>query len=388
MSRPTTRPDAALRRAARRFGLLAAALLLLAPGPGAAGAHPNSLSSSRLEVSGNTAVLRFRAQVLSFVEVYPELDANGDQRVDEGEVRALEPLLFEELLTAYRLFPVDAAGTAASEALGGVPISVELVAGDRDLGLGFEWGALDFEVLFQPEATLEGLELAVDLFPLTSPDHIDYTTVAWNDRPEEIVVFERWSPVQRVPSPKPRTFLPFLRTGFDHILGGWDHLAFLAALVLGALSLKDIVWLVTGFTVAHSLTLALVVTDAVDVSGHEPLIEAAIALSIAWVGADVALHAKRKRTRWIEALVFGLVHGMGFAGFLRQSLVSQDAIALPLVGFNLGVELGQLLVVAGLALVLLAARRRDEDFLAPLPLRRAGGIAIAALGLYWFFARL
>ena len=100
---------------------------------------------------------------------------------------------------------------------------------------------------------------------------------------------------------------------------------------------------------------------------------------------------KLERARWIEAFVFGLIHGLGFVGFLAQSLLNERSKGTALFAFNLGVELGQILVVVLIALLLrLVPRRREENdpFLAPLWLRRAGSVAVAALGFYWFFERI
>ena len=120
--------------------------------------------------------------------------------------------------------------------------------------------------------------------------------------------------------------------------------------------------------------------------------ELAIALSIAYV-ALLNLLSPAPSSRWLEALVFGLVHGFGFAGFLGDLLFFERSIAGPLVAFNLGVELGQLcaVVLAGVLLTFLPGDRRsaraERDWLAPRWLRLSGSVAIALAGLYWFAAR-
>lgn len=331
-------------------------------------------------------MLRLRAQVLSFLEVYPELDANGDGQFDEPELAQFEPLLFDELAQHFRLaIPGPEGGEVALEPQ---LVSLRLLEPTLELGGGYEWGALDFELFFSSPNPIDSLILDVHLFEDTSPDHIDYLNVHWRDRDPEIVVSDHFQRRHVVPSPKPRTFLPFLRGGFRHILGGFDHLAFLGALLLTAAAWRSLLWLVTGFTVAHSATLALVSTGLADTRGYESLIEAGIALSIAWVAADLAVHPDRRRTRWPEALGFGLLHGLGFAGFLRGSLLARDSVAVPLLSFNLGVELGQILVLVPLALLVGALGPRDPEHLAPRWLRRSGGLLLAVAGLFWFFQRL
>ena len=179
--------------------------------------------------------------------------------------------------------------------------------------------------------------------------------------------------------------------GWRHILSGWDHLAFLAALLLATRSARGLLGVITAFTVALSVTLALSTLGYVHLGPRADLVEAAIALSVAYVAAETLLFPRTVRSRWPEAFLFGLVHGLGFAGFVQESLVREEARALALVAFNVGVELGQVAVVLALLLLLRAvpdARRAEREFLAPEGLRRGGSAVIVVLGLAWFFARL
>jgi len=183
----------------------------------------------------------------------------------------------------------------------------------------------------------------------------------------------------------------FLRMGTDHILSGWDHLAFLAALFLSTRGLRALIGVVTAFTLAHSVTLGVASMTEVDLPSR--MIETVIALSIAYVAADNLMRPKA-RSRWPEAFVFGLVHGLGFAGFLGQSLLAAPSQTSALIGFNLGVEAGQLAVVFALALAFALIPRSPEaleegevPFLAPAWTRRAGNTVLVVLGLYWFAER-
>ena len=141
--------------------------------------------------------------------------------------------------------------------------------------------------------------------------------------------------------------LRFVRLGFDHILSGIDHLLFIFCLVIPFRRLRPLVLIVTAFTVAHSITLiASAMGYAPDALWFPPLIEVLIALSILWMALENIVGAKLDR-RWLVAFGFGLVHGFGFSFILRQSLQFAGAhLATSLVGFNIGVELGQLLVLA------------------------------------------
>ncbi len=161
------------------------------------------------------------------------------------------------------------------------------------------------------------------------------------------------------PPPVAETLWVFGLLGAEHIAVGWDHLAFLLALVLGCGRLRRLLAVVTGFTVAHSVTLGLGATGLVEL--HPALVEPVIALSIA-VAAGLALYRLRRgtldhpgsgmssQTGLAAPLAicfgFGLVHGFGFAGLLAERLPAGADRLWPLLGFNLGVELGQVALVA------------------------------------------
>lgn len=141
--------------------------------------------------------------------------------------------------------------------------------------------------------------------------------------------------------------LRFVELGFDHILSGIDHLLFILCLVIPFRRTRPLIAIVSSFTVAHSITLiASAAGLAPDALWFPPLIEVLIALSIVYMALENIVGAKMQR-RWLIAFGFGLVHGFGFSFALRQSMQFAGAhMALSLVSFNLGVELGQLLVLA------------------------------------------
>jgi len=152
----------------------------------------------------------------------------------------------------------------------------------------------------------------------------------------------------------------YLVLGIEHILGGVDHLLFVLSLLLIVRGFKPIALTITSFTLAHSLTLAAATLGFVHVPG--PPVEAAIALSIVFVAAEVVrgLHGEpglTARAPWLVAFTFGLLHGFGFAGALAEVGLPQKAIPVALLTFNIGVELGQLLFVAAvIGVVALFAR--------------------------------
>ena len=134
-----------------------------------------------------------------------------------------------------------------------------------------------------------------------------------------------------------------LRLGFEHILAGWDHLLFLLALVLPGGRLGAFVRIVTAFTIAHSLTLAVSALGLINVPAAP--VEALIALSIAWVAAENLIRVRPMSRRWVVAFAFGLIHGFGFSTVLRDIGLPRDALLSSLMWFNLGIEFGQLLVL-------------------------------------------
>ena len=178
------------------------------------------------------------------------------------------------------------------------------------------------------------------------------------------------------------TFVP---AGVHHILIGPDHILFLIGLLLLGGGGWTLVRIVTAFTIGHSITLSLAALDLV--SPPPTLIEPAIALSIVFVGADNLLVGTRGRDvrAWI-ALVFGLVHGFGFAYVLREFGLPREALAWSLFSFNLGVEIGQLVVVLAVAGALAFIRQRDQ--VAAQRLAFVGSIVVIAAGGYWFVQRV
>jgi hydrogenase/urease accessory protein HupE len=197
----------------------------------------------------------------------------------------------------------------------------------------------------------------------------------------------------------------YLLLGVEHILSGVDHLLFVLALLFLVGNWRRLVATVTAFTVAHSITLAAATLGLVNVP--QAPVEAAIALSIMFVAAEI-LRATRgeagvaKRFPWVVAFAFGLLHGFGFAGALKEVGLPEQDIAVALLFFNLGVEAGQLLfiaaVVAALALITRVTRTaraagssdrlQREPWHAELILRKPVAYAIGSLAAFWVIQRV
>ena len=199
-----------------------------------------------------------------------------------------------------------------------------------------------------------------------------------------------------------RSALVYLRLGVFHILTGYDHLSFLMALLLGAAldsrttarseaaaaPARQALWgtakVISAFTVAHSITLILQVLRPGWMSTR--WVEPAIAFSVAYVGLE-NLIPRPPRHRWLLVFGFGLVHGLGFASVLQEIGLPRRGVVLSLLSFNVGVEIGQLLVLAiTLPLIVGAARRSPRRF--ERWGLQLGSAAIAAFGTIWLVARL
>lgn len=177
--------------------------------------------------------------------------------------------------------------------------------------------------------------------------------------------------------------LRYLILGFEHIIPeGLDHVLFVLGLFLLSTRLKPLLWQVTAFTVAHSVTLALAIYGIVDLPSH--IVEPLIALSIAYVAIENLATSKLKPWRPAVVFLFGLLHGMGFAGVLRELGLPRDDFAEALVLFNVGVELGQLAVIL-IAFLMVGWFRNRPWFRKAIVIPASSAIAIT--GLYWAIAR-
>jgi HupE / UreJ protein len=182
----------------------------------------------------------------------------------------------------------------------------------------------------------------------------------------------------------PVDFKSFIFLGLEHILTGYDHLLFVLSLIALGGSLRYLLKVVTAFTLAHSVTLALTTLGIIALPGR--IIESGIALSIAYVAAENIFSRNKsglERSRWIITFVFGLLHGMGFAGLLGEMNLSTSSLPVALVGFNLGVELGQLAVVIPAFLLL----RWLERWKIGSQIRWSASAFAIVAGLYWFVER-
>ncbi len=356
----------------------------------AAGAHPSSLSRTQIRVAGPRATVELRFQALSLLEARPEFERVRDGFLDAEELAAARAEIETYLLAELRLLRVVA---GREEPLRG---QVFALTSEDPARLGpLDLQNVEVQFLFEAQEDLEVLVVESQLFHETNPWHQDFTTVEWNGDAPVHHTFEgaetRWR-FEPAHVRRPGVFTVFLRLGIEHILGGYDHQAFLLALLVASRRVRSLVGVVTAFTVAHSITLGVAALGLVHLPSR--FVELAIALSIAYVACDNLLR-RAARDPWLEAFAFGLLHGLGFAGFLGAALSGEPLIVTALFGFNLGVELGQLALVSACLLgfaVLFRRWRRARDGashpgLVPPAVRDGVSVVVALAGFYWFCER-
>jgi len=180
-------------------------------------------------------------------------------------------------------------------------------------------------------------------------------------------------------------FSIYVIAGFEHILPkGLDHILFILGIFLLSLKLKLLVWQVTMFTLAHTITLGLSINGIINVPAY--IVEPLIALSIAYIGLENSFSKSLQNSRLFIIFCFGLLHGMGFASVLTDFGMPADSFVMALISFNIGVELGQLAIIT-LAFALVGYWFRNKAWYRQVIIIPASA-TIATIGLYWTYDRI
>jgi hydrogenase/urease accessory protein HupE len=347
--------------------LLALALLAVAL---PAFAHRVGISRGEYRADGDSlqATLTFARPEL--IAAVPGLDANDDGRLSEDEVARGRGLLATTLVGGLQVR--TAKGDCRGELERAALTTYDGVA--VDLHYRCPQASQQFHVRL---SLLSALSIGHrHLASVLSGDYAGAATrVVYEGSPEFEVGAQPAASDQRVAG-------PLFALGVEHILTGFDHLMFLFGVILVGRNLRSLLLAITAFTLAHSVTLGVA---ALGVWAPSPsLVEPAIALSIVYVGIENWFVADASR-RWLLTFPFGLIHGFGFAGALREIALPSAQVPLALLSFNLGVETGQVLVLA-LVLPILFRLRRGEWF-ARTGVRYASTL-VAIAGLVWFVQRV
>jgi hydrogenase/urease accessory protein HupE len=230
----------------------------------------------------------------------------------------------------------------------------------------------------------ESIALGSPLFP-ERPDDTTVVLVYRGERLAERIMLNAAHPSATVGESRAATVRRFVEMGILHILSGPDHILFLLGLILAGGTVRQLLGVVTAFTVAHSVTLSMTALGVASLSPR--VVEPLIALSILVVGLENLLRRKADfGVRAGLAFGFGFFHGFGFAGALADVGLPRTGIAWSLASFNAGVEIGQGCILLAVLPVLAAIRSRGEDSIRMVT--RFASVAIAAAGAIWFVGRL
>jgi hydrogenase/urease accessory protein HupE len=329
--------------------LLALALVLgLLLSPGSSAAHDELVSTSDVAIETQAIVWRVEVGFLGLRKavVLP------DREMDEKDLSN-----HERDIVDYLSRGVDV--VADGRRLVGQPIALEPIYEPSFVTGRPQISRVALVIRFASNVPIQAVTTRVQFFSDLTSLHRALIRVSRNHSSEEHVLLGPSDLVlaQRVAPPMFWSGLPdFLRWGMFHIFIGYDHIAFLVGLLLAAKRLPEVFKVVTSFTLAHSVTILLSALDIVRIPSR--LTEIMIAASIVYVGFEnIYGSARGYRHRWLLAFGFGLVHGLGFATELRARLAAlAGPILLPVISFNLGVEIGQLVIVALLFPLLCWAR--------------------------------
>lgn len=356
----------------RRAVLALGAVLLVSLGGLAAplAAHPAPFSFADIRLAPGE--LEFTLVVHVF-DVAHELQVNPPERVLDPAVLNAHGSAITELLRSRLQIAVNGTQLTGGEWTAPVPLP--------------ERQAVQFHARYPINDAPASVVVNTTLFPY-DPSHQtflnfyergDLTWQAILDR--DHVEFEYFAGTRQGVLAVIGKFVP---AGIHHILIGPDHLLFLVGLLLLGGSIRRLVLVVTAFTVAHSITLSLAALNTFTPPSY--IVEPAIALSIMYVGIDNLMVGRGRDVRIWIAFAFGLIHGFGFASVLREMGLPSRALGWSLFSFNLGVEIGQLLVVVIVASALLVLWARNEA--AGQRLAFAGSLVVVATGAFWFVERV
>ncbi len=370
--------------------LLAAAVLLAAP------AHAHRLGESYVFLDVSDEALRGRFEVtLEDLQKVIALDADGDGEVSKAEFQARAGEVKSYLGRRLRFHDGDRIHAIEPTTTSFRRIEIALYA------------MVEFEI-----PTVDAVPEAIDveynfLFDAVEPEHRGLLVIQNNTRTgtvdnysEVSMIFGPGTERQRLGltgTPWEQVFAAFVRHGVWHIWIGLDHILFIVSLLLPSVlvmqgsrwipaesfraALLFVVKVVTLFTVAHSITLSLAALDIIRLPSR--LVEAAIAISITAAALNNLFGLFRGRI-WMLVFGFGLFHGLGFANVLAPLGVEKGSLLTALVGFNVGVELGQLVIIGAVFPVLYAIRGwRSYQF----QVVGVGSVALIVVSMAWFVER-
>ncbi len=326
-----------------------------------ASAHDMPRSESRVEVHGREVRVALKLNLLELGGV----DANGDGGISYDELEGAIDRIYPQIKNHYVVGMPDP------------PTRIVLVR----YGLS-EGHVLDLDLLYTFPRDVTELQISSTLHRILQPGHQHLSSVDFDgDLHEGVLDAANSTAVFRGGRTSYfKTVWSFVKLGVEHIFTGYDHLAFLVGLLIVATSIGSMIKVITSFTIAHSITLALATFDVVNIPVR--LTESLIALSIGYVAMENLLGI-RAIARYRNTFLFGLIHGFGFSNVLHEMHLSRSHLALSLFSFNGGVEIGQVaFLLIAYPLISYLARSRWQPQIQP-----AVSVTIMCLAVYWFVRR-
>ena len=346
----------------------------------AAHAHTPDTSYCKIAIGADEVTFTFTFDLATLTRMAPELDADGDKTITHAELTAATPVIEDFLRQS--VFPEI---NERESTFGPLTPPVWADAVNRGIPIA-DWNqrliTLKFTnaVLHAPES----VALTFDFFGTLGDGHNVLGSFLWKGQ-ENPVIFTRFAPDYFFDTgyqvPALQQFGAYLWLGVTHIFLGYDHVAFLLALLF-VRRFRDLVKIITAFTVAHTLTLGLAALGVVSLPSR--WVESAIALSIVYVSAENIWRAPNHAHRWRITFAFGLVHGFGFASVLRELGLPSEGLVRCLLSFNLGVEVGQLAIAAVAWPLLLWIGRRPWATRARIVI----SCVLLAFGSFWLIDRV
>lgn len=355
-----------------RFGALLVALMLQMT---AVWAHPPGLSSIYLQLQPEQIDVRVTF-ALQDIEAFAPMDSDLDAEVSAAERDAARPSIAKLLSEQLKLsldgqpLPLREPGQVSFDEQNNAHVDFRFglpASGGKQLELKSEFLTLLPEG-HQHQLTVKNAEQQLIAEVMLSRDHAELLVDLQNAEP---------------PS-KLSAFADFFSLGVEHIVTGYDHLLFLFGLLLVTHSFWPAIKIITFFTIAHSITLAMAGLNVVELPSS--FVEPFIAATIVYVGVENIIRGDHPKGRHWLTFGFGLIHGFGFASVLREMNIGSGdfGILLPLLSFNLGIESGQIVVAAIVLPMIWALNNRVQTahkFLA------ACSVGISLMGAYWFLER-
>ena len=363
----------------QKLALGALALALVSFASIRAEAHAIGLSTGEYTAKGESVSVKLAFARGEVASVLPNLDENRDGHVTAFEVDSAKKDLETKVLG--RVHVTQGGAACAPVLLGAALTEQDGLSIEGRFDCAAKDGPFDVDVVLLDDLS-HGHRHVARAVGTTTHDEVLYkghASFTITPSLDAVASGGRTSPPASAPA---SSAWSFFKMGIEHILTGYDHLVFLFGLVLLRARVRELLAVVTAFTVAHSLTLAIAALGVFTPSPR--FVEPAIALSIAYVGIE-NFFVKDASKRWRITFPFGLIHGFGFAGALQAIQLPRAQVPVALVTFNLGVEAGQLFAM-GLVVPMVMLIRQKEWF-EPRGVRVLSG-AVALAGGIWFVMRI